>query len=95
MTETEARDLGMRMAAKRRKRWLLAARHAADTLAQVTSNPISIEDVRRTLRSTGVYFEAGNWMGSVFKTKDWLPVSWIPTSHVGGHRRYVRTWRRK
>ena len=57
----------------------------------------SIEDVRRLLSLKGYRFQSGtekpNWMGSVFKGRDWETIGQEQAQHPGSHGRFVRIWR--
>jgi len=81
---------GMRRAAKNRNQDLESAREMARLLAR-DGRPISIDDVREALP----YLKPGNFMGSVFKGKEWIRHGFVPSRHSGGHCRLISTWIKK
>jgi hypothetical protein len=56
---------------------------------------VTIEDVREIYETrTGRKFPAGNWVGSVFKSSEFVPTGrMVKAQHKGSHARLVREWR--
>lgn len=85
---------GMNLAARRRAYSLSIAQDIAHRLGG-KGDEISIEEVRLAMDESGISYDPGNWMGSVFKSDEWEPVGFKPSNHKGGHCRIVRTWKLK
>ena len=69
-----------------------AARRNQQFLGSVTT---SMDEVRTLLCERFPDIVIGNWAGSVFRKSEWEPVGWVQSTHKGGHRRAIRTWRLK
>jgi hypothetical protein len=89
--EVEAKEAGMDSAADHYPDALRVARNIAVDLASERGS-ITIDDVRGEFERRSIPFVAGNWMGSVFKGKEWIACGIIPATHTGSHGRFVRRW---
>lgn len=87
----EAKETGMKLAAERNAVSLRAARAIAVYIAE-EKGEVSMNDVRERLPD----LPSGNYLGSVFKGKDWeFTGRWIEAKHESSHARSVRVWRLK
>lgn len=93
IAESEARDLGLELAAAHGQPLTKLAQIIAARLAR-KKGVVTIEDVRKELDRRVPGWEPGNWMGSVFAGRRW---QWtgrmVKTRHKNGHGRAVREWR--
>lgn len=82
------------MSAAAAKHWYILnqARQAAIFCAE-GGREITIDDVRTELDRREIYYEKGNWMGSVFKGGGWLHIGFRQSNHKDGHGRIVGVWR--
>lgn len=86
------RDIGMKKAASNHKNELEEARNVAIQIAR-HKGQVSIEDVRHAFLMRGTPIQSGNWMGSVFRGKQWVSVGFELCRHADGHGRAIRIWR--
>ena len=97
MMEEKAKERGKRLAEGAGGRDVQIARDIAKEVWHLGLGtvPVSADDVRRmmTLRFPDTIYS--NWLGSLFRRSEWEPVGWVQSTHKGGHRRAIRTWRLK
>jgi len=81
-------------AASHHKDKLETARNIAIELARVKGK-VSVETVREAILTRGINILEGeykNWMGSIFRGKEWVSVGWEASRHSEAHGRPVRVW---
>jgi len=90
--EEGKRDLGLEIAAAVAADLVTRAREYAVELAHLRC--ITIDDVRRELaqRSPADY-APGNWLGAIFRGRQWVRCGYTRSTHKGGHARAVSVWR--
>ncbi len=91
--EEEKKERGMRLAAEKRADLLGYARWTA-TIAAKTQGTVTVDDVRERIENDDD-FVPGNWMGSIFKGKEWERVGYKKSTHEGSHARMISVWRLK
>ena len=93
-TEQEAKQIGMNFAAEKHRVILDTFRRIA--MHFVVKDTVDIDDVRRVAEELGYSYEPGNWLGSVFTTKEWEWTGEVKAStHPGSHGRMIKVWRRR
>lgn len=91
-SETQKRDIGMKLAAEHSPDALQTARMAARAIAAGSwDHTCDIDRVRMKLREMDI--DWGNWAGSVFKEKCWEEFGFKKCSHIGGRARRIIVWR--
>lgn len=90
--EQHAKERGQSLAASANHTDLRIARAEAKRLAGLLGT-VHADDVRCSLiaGSTGVVW--GNWAGSLFRGKEWMPAGFVKATHKGSHHRMIRLWR--
>lgn len=93
--EEKAKKRGMKRAETAHYRDVQIARQEAWKLAQILPY-VHMDDVRAYLalyHPDIIERGIGNWAGSVFRRPEWVPVGFVQSTHKGGHRRMIRTWK--
>lgn len=94
MSELLEKVVGMDLSASRNARFLALARSLAVYHAKMHDGYCSIEDVRRWANFKRISIDfTGNWVGSVFKGKNWEYAGMVQSVHKGGHARRVIQWK--
>ncbi len=90
--ETQLKLMGMWRAADRNAFILSQFQEIALSL----SGEITIDDVRARAETLGLDYDAGNWLGSVFRHPafEWTG-RMRESTHKGAHNRLVKVWRHK
>jgi hypothetical protein len=89
----ELRDQGMNLAAMNRQQALQFARRAAAQLARVNGT-VTSDDVRRAIQLGKGRSNGQNWIGSIFKTPEFVWTGQVVQSALpGNHARLIRVWR--
>lgn len=92
--EQQAKQIGMNFAAEKHSDMLETFRRIAKHF--IVKDTVDIDDVRRVAEELGYNYAPGNWLGSVFTTKDWMWTGEVKAStHQGSHGRMIKVWRRK
>ena len=95
MMEEKAKERGKARAESANYRDVQIARQIAKEAFLCGGLPVSADDVRRVMTRRFPDTAYGNWLGSCFRGNEWEPVGWVQSTHKGGHRRAIRTWRLK
>ena len=90
--EQDKKKNGMKISAERFPAHLAMFREIARDLAK-DGRHITIDNVRDAVLSRGIKFEVANYLGSVFKGKEWSCEGFAVSTHEGSHGRMVRVWR--
>lgn len=86
--ELFAKEFGREMSASAHEIELRRAQDEARKIASM-KGAVSINDVREALP----HLSSGNYLGSVFKGKEWIFTgAWEAARHKGSHARMVRVW---
>ena len=87
------RDEGMALAAMSRTELLAKAREIAFGIAS-RRGVVTIDDVRLEMKLPPGKTNSQNWIGSVFKTRDWEHTGQVYSSELpSNHARLIRVWR--
>lgn len=92
-TESSLRAAGMESCARHYRDQLLRAQRIAVDLAR-EKGVVTSDDVREEAERRGMVLSFGkNWVGSIFKGKEWVKVGYVQSRHAGGHGRIIAQWR--
>jgi len=91
--EHQAKQIGMDFAALKNSRILEIFR----TLArECRKDTVDIDDVRMMAEKERILYSPGNWLGSVFTSKEWRWTGEVrASSHPGSHGRMIKVWRHR
>jgi hypothetical protein len=89
--EVKARDRGMRLAASAHNRDLELAREIARELGADGSH-VWADRVRVVLAERHPDITPGNWLGSLFRGKEWEPKGFVYSRTPGSHSNRLVRW---
>lgn len=91
--EVQKAERGKKLAAAAHYTDLRIARQLAREIYLAGCVPISADDVRRRLEVLHPDIEPGNWLGALFRGKEWQPVGFTKSRTPGSHANRLVLWR--
>ena len=90
--EEHLKERGIKLAASAHHTDLRIAREIAKELAR-DGREVCADDVREVLAERHPDIEPGNWLGALFRGKEWQAVGFVRSVTAGSHGNRILRWR--